>query len=207
MFSYLHTSPIEYDGSQLRSLFAYEISGTPGDCILAFCGPMNVKNHMVDMEDVLAKDFIRSTNALNFIVELFDRSIETTVLYQLLLVSIIRKTLIDVLKIPEASLKQDGDDLMYYRYTDKEWYKLSVSIATKSVLSGLIHTAINVDSTSDMPIRIISLKEIYEDLKNRVELQDSLDLNIINYIAKQILLEFVSKVESIKRACVKVRSV
>ena len=60
----------KYDGSQLRSLFAYLNYGLLGDSIVSWIGPCNVDfDHMVDGEDLLQKSEIRSDNMVHFIIE------------------------------------------------------------------------------------------------------------------------------------------
>jgi len=200
-----HTLP--YDGRQLRSLWCYEQTNEPGDCIIAFIGAMDVSTHMVDMEDVLQCDYIKSTLALNFIVELFHINLETTVLYQRKLVTII-KDVLDNLGVFGTRLIQLGDDLMYKNPNDKDLYKLSVSIATGNTFSGLIHTAVNILPTPNMPLKIISLKEMYEIQNNVTESNESfLDRNLVEFIGRKIIDNFASEVTSIKRATTKVRSV
>ena len=72
MKAHYSDSILEYDGTQLRSHFAYESYNICGDSIVAFQGRANVCiEHMVDKEDVIANAPIFSENMLHFIVEHF----------------------------------------------------------------------------------------------------------------------------------------
>ena len=72
-----------YDGSQLRSLFAYENFGLQGDSVISWIGPCNVSHeHMVDMEDLKAGDGIAGNEMLHFLVEVFHQDLITTTTLQ-----------------------------------------------------------------------------------------------------------------------------
>ena len=85
-----------------------------------------------------------------------------------------------------VSVKRKGDDLFY------NGKKLSVSIATKSTISTLIHTGINLVSTG-APIEISSIK----------------DMEIIDEdcFIEEIMSRFCNEFKDIKFAKVKVRGV
>ena len=70
--------------------------------------------------------------------------------------------------------------------------KLSVSIATKSITSSLIHSALNIKS-SGCPIEVSSLNDM-----NIYDIKD---------LAKEIMQRFASEVDDIKLATTKVRGV
>ena len=62
-----------YDGTQLRSLFAYLEYGHLGDSIVSWAGPCEISfDHMVDGEDLRDQSPIRGSKMLHFIVECFD---------------------------------------------------------------------------------------------------------------------------------------
>ncbi|MCL0063341.1 DUF366 family protein, partial [Peptococcaceae bacterium] len=64
---------INYDGTQLRSLWAFRQFGIQGDSIISFRGKCDVPlSNMADVLDVLNKDSIFSEDMLHFIVEHFD---------------------------------------------------------------------------------------------------------------------------------------
>jgi uncharacterized protein len=129
---------IKYTGEQLSSLWAYKNFDVQGDSIIAFRGPCDVREHMVDQEDVKNKDFIFSEDMVSFIVEIFDLNLERAIVVQRLLITELKEILEEM--VPGISLKREGDDL----FDGKN--KLSVSIATLSPVSCLIHVGINVSS-------------------------------------------------------------
>lgn len=130
---------LAYDGTQLRSHFAYDTFQICGDSIVSFQGPAQVTlEHMVDKEDVLASAPIYSENMLHFIVEHFTDNFEWIIACQRLLVSCMREDLQDCLD--NTPFTRRGDDIY------DENAKLTVSIATRSPVSCLIHTGINISS-------------------------------------------------------------
>ncbi|MDO0821452.1 DUF366 family protein [Desulfosporosinus nitroreducens] len=139
---------LNYDGSQLQSLFAYKNFGLMGDSISVFRGSCHVEqNEMVDMEDVLAKDWIYSEDMLHFIVEHFDMDLEKAIIRQRLLIATIKE---ELEKLGVKTLSRSGDDLY------EEDKKLSVSISTLSPVSSMIHCGLNV-SKLNTPIPTIGL--------------------------------------------------
>ncbi len=130
---------IKYDGTQLSPHWIYKNYHIQGNAIVAFVGECDVNlQHMVDIEDVINNEPIYSKKMLNFIEENFNSSLEETVYKQRLLVSI-TKELIEKIS-PEVKIIRSGDDL----YINNK--KLSVSIATKSITSSLIHFGLNIIS-------------------------------------------------------------
>src|ERR1039457_2281858 len=101
---------IDYDGTQLKSLFAYMNFEILGDSVLAFEGACDIAfEHMVDGEDVLAKAAIRGGHMLHLIIEKFGMGLEHAVTLQRLLASLVYE---EILKLaPTARLHRDGDDL------------------------------------------------------------------------------------------------
>ena len=74
MKSHFADGQIDYDGTQIHSLWAYRTFGVQGDSIIAFLGACDIPfDHMVDLEDVRARSRIASPSMLHFIVEHFDR--------------------------------------------------------------------------------------------------------------------------------------
>ena len=142
---------LNYDGSQLQSLFSYKNFGLMGDSISIFRGSCRVEqNEMVDIEDVLAKDWIFSEDMLHFIVEHFDMDLENTIIRQRLLIATIKE---ELEKLGVKTLRRSGDDLY------EENKKLSVSICTLSPVSTLIHCGLNV-SNLNTPIPTIGLTNL-----------------------------------------------
>lgn len=158
-----------YDGTQLRSLYAYLDHGILGPSIVSWQGACSISfDHMVDGEDLLAKAVIAGDEMLHFIIEVFDRDLFSGVLLQRLFASIAR----DYLKsqagdvLGGQDLTRDGDDIFL---GDR---KLSISIATRSPVSVMVHFAMNV-TNKGTPVKTLSLEDlklsprrVSEDLMN-----------------------------------------
>jgi len=175
---------LKYDGTQLSSLFAYRNFRVQGDSIVAFRGACRVDlGEMVDVEDVLDQAHIYSEDMLHFIIEHFDRALEKTVLRQRLFISIIGELL---QAEGVQGLTRSGDDLF------QGGGKLSVSIATVTRVSTMIHTGLNI-SSKDTPIKTVSLPELgILDLKG---------------FAVKVMNAYASEIEGIRMARCKVRGV
>ncbi|WP_292461260.1 DUF366 family protein [Methanothermococcus sp.] len=133
---------LDYTGSEIEPLWAFKKFDVQKDSIVAFNGALNVSiKNMKDLKDIKKESkhgdiLIKSSNALNFIVEHFDNpDLKMIYLRQRILVSIAK----DVIEnIANKKLERIGDDL-YYRNG-----KLSVSIACRGISSAKIHLGINV---------------------------------------------------------------
>ena len=141
----------KYDGAQLVSLNSYLKHGLLGDSVVAWVGPCDVSfEHMVDGEDLLAKAVIAGDLMLHFIIEKFDISLFAAVGLQRLFASIVR----DQLQAQGATgLTRDGDDIWQGER------KLSISIATQSPVSSLIHFAVNI-TNEGTPVKTLSLTDL-----------------------------------------------
>lgn len=127
-----------YDGTQLRSHFIAQQTGAFGDAICAFAGPADVPlNHMVDLADVAARAPIFSKKMLHFIVEHFHADLDLMIARQRLLTAIAAE---ELRQQGVAEVRRFGDDIF-----DGD-RKVSVSIATSSPVSALIHFALNIES-------------------------------------------------------------
>lgn len=174
---------IKYTGRELAPHWIYKNFNLAGDSIVAFLGAVEVNlSEMVDIEDVINVEPISSDKMLNFIIENFNVGLSEMVWRQRMFINIIKETLED----RGYKLLRKGDDLFF------NGKKLSVSIATKSITSCLIHTALNVFD-SGAPIEISSLKEI-----GIVDIEE---------FAKEVMKRFCDEFEDIKFATVKVRGV
>ena len=172
---------IKYTGRELSPHWIYKNFHILGDAIVAFVGEVEVNlSDMVDIEDVINVEPIYSKKMLNFIIECFDFKLEQMVWAQRLFVSIIKETL----ESYGFFVKRDGDDLFY------DNRKLSVSIATKSITSCLIHTALNIIKEG-APVSASDLSEI--------------GVTDIRKFAEDIMQRFKLEAESIKMATYKVR--
>lgn len=175
---------IKYTGLELSPHYIFKNFNVCGDAIVAFIGEADVDlDHMVDLEDVLRKDKIYSPKMLNFLGEFFSISLLETILFQRMIIVLIKEY---IEKTSSAKLSRIGDDLYFSGDS-----KLTVSIATKSVTSTLIHVGVNIE-TKGTPIKTSGLN----------------DFNINpEQIAKVILENFKNEVDSIMLAKCKVRQV
>lgn len=143
--------PIDYDGSQIGSLWAYQLFRVEEDSIVCFRGKckVNVK-HMIDLEDRVLEEKIESPDMIHFLVEHFDMvSLKLAYSRQRLLACIAEEVLKDIGII----VKRNGDDL-YYK--DE---KLSVSIASVSAVSHKIHFGMNVKCDEYMSFEKMGIKD------------------------------------------------
>ncbi len=148
---------LNYDGSQLHSLFAYLNHKVLGPSIIAWQGPCSIPfEHMADGEDLIAQEKIEGSLMLHFIVEIFDRDLFSGVGLQRLFASICKDWLTansSVLKSGAPQLHRSGDDI----YLGDA--KLSISIAAKSPVSVMIHFAMNI-SNAGTPVKTLSLEDL-----------------------------------------------
>jgi hypothetical protein len=150
---------IDYDGTQIRSHWAYREFGIQGDSILAFRGACEVPPaHMVDLEDLRAESRIAGPDMLHFVAEHFDTDLEKAVLRQRLLAAIVQAEL-------GGRVTREGDDLYVGRG------KLSISIATVTPVSTKIHFAVNVRRAPGVGVEtrgLENLKVSPKELASRV---------------------------------------
>ena len=144
---------IDYDGTQIRSLWAYREFGIQGDSIVAFRGACEVpRENMVDLEDARAGARIAGPDMLHFIVEHFDGDLEKAVLRQRLLAAIAASEL-------GRRVRREGDDLFAGRG------KLSISIAAATPVSVKIHFAVNVRRARGVGVETRGLEDLGADPK------------------------------------------
>lgn len=175
---------ITYDGSQLKSHWIHEQTGLPGDAAAAFTGPADVPlANMVDLVDVAASSPIFSRSMLHFLVEHFDTSLTLAVARQRLLMAIAAEEINRIQK--SSALERKGDDL----YVGDR--KLSVSIATASPVSSLIHVGVNIVGEG-APIPAIGLEELGVAPKS---------------LAQRVLNRYSEEIHSMREAICKVRPV
>lgn len=175
---------IKYEGWQLAPHWIYKNFKIQGDSIVAFCGECEVKlTEMVDIEDVINNEPIYSKSMLSFISEQFNVGLVEGVFRQRLLICTIK----EALERRGIKLIRSGDDLYW---NDK---KLTVSIATKSMTSILIHTGINIDSDG-APVKACGLK-------------NDLGISDVANLAKEIMQKYSEELEDIVLASTKVRGV
>lgn len=175
--------PITYTGEQLRSHWILKTTNITGNALVAFHGPCHVKTEaLVDLHDQAKNAFIYSESMVHFIGEWFQSNLETTVLRQRLLVATVGELIRE--KTNHIPIRK-GNDL----YIDNR--KLTVSIATTSPVSTLLHLGINI-SDKNTPVPAIGLE----------------NLKICQFETTNLLLErFKNECEDIEISCAKVRSV
>lgn len=175
---------IKYEGWQLAPHWIYKNFKIQGDAIVAFVGECEVKiTEMVDIEDVINDEPIYSKSMLSFISEQFNVSLVEGVFRQRLLICVIKEEL----EHRGFVVRRNGDDLFF---DDK---KLSVSIATKSPTSILIHTGLNIISEG-API-------------NASGLTSEMNICDIQEFAKSVMDKYTCELDDIKLASTKVRGV
>lgn len=174
---------VNYDGTQLKPHWIYRNYGLLGDAVVAFVGEAHVTlDKMVDITDVREKEHIYSPRMLNFIVEHFNTNLEMAIYKQLILIVSIK----DELETYEIAVQRVGDDL----YIDRG--KLSVSIATSSVVSTLIHVGLNIE-TEGTPLKTAGLKQ--------------LGISDLSAFAENVMLRYKRELERIYEARCKVRGI
>ncbi len=177
---------IKYTGEQLAPHWIYKNFNIMGNAVVAFIGECEVNlSHMVDIEDVINNEPIYSKKMLSFIEENFNSTLIETVYKQRLLVNITKEII--EREYPNVKIRRSGDDLYI---GDK---KLSVSIATKSITSSLIHFGLNIDS-ENAPV-------------NAADLIKDVGVTDIKDFAKKILETYKEEVLDINLAACKVRGV
>lgn len=174
---------IKYTGLELSPHWIYKKFNLQGDAIIAFCGECEVKlTEMVDIEDVLNNEPIYSKSMLNFIVEHFNIGLIEGIIRQRLLITIIKEVL-EQLTAHCSLFTRKGDDLFI------NGKKLSVSIATKSLTSVLIHVGININPEG-APVDAIGL--------------NFLNISDIKGFAQEVMLKYSQEIDDIILASTKV---
>ena len=175
---------IKYIGSQLVPHWIYKQFGIQGDAIVAFTGECKVDlTEMVDIEDVINNEPIYSKSMLSFITEQFNVDLREGVFRQRLLINIIK----ELLEERGIFVIRNGDDLII----DNK--KLSVSIATKSTTSILIHTGLNIISDG-APV-------VASGLTSELGIED------IENFAQEVMQRYSDEIDDIILATTKVRGV
>ena len=175
---------IKYEGWQLSPHWIYKNFKIQGDATVAFIGECDVKlGEMVDIEDVINNEPIYSKSMLSFISEQFNVGLVEGVFRQRLLICKIK----EALEARGIFVVRSGDDL----FVDGK--KLTVSIATKSLTSILIHTGVNIDST-DAPVKACGLT-------------NDLGITDIEKFALDVMKNYSEEIDDIILASTKVRGV
>ncbi len=142
---------IDYDGTQLHSLWAFREFGIQGDSIVAFRGACGIPPaNVVDVADLRAGSRIAGPDMLHFIAEHFDVDLEKAVLRQRLLAAVVQSEL-------GGGVTRDGDDLFLGRG------KLSISVAAVTPVSAKIHFAVNVRRAEGVGVETRGLADLKVD--------------------------------------------
>ena len=147
------TEAIPYDGSQLRPHWILRRTGIVGDAAVGWRGPCRIADdEMADLEDLLAGATIAGDDMVHIVWEMFDsRDLTTATTRQRLLAAMAGEQL--AAAGSTVAIRRSGDDL----YAGAG--KLSISVATKSGVSSLIHFAVNA-TPAGVPVRAASLQEL-----------------------------------------------
>ena len=129
---------VGYDGAQLVAHWILAHTGIVGDALVAFRGACRVRDaEMADLADVGGPG-IAGDDMLHFLMERFeDAPLECGVWRQRLFAVVVA----EALAARGLATRRDGDDLFVGDG------KLSISIATRSPVSTLLHFALNVVDT------------------------------------------------------------
>ncbi|MAG55045.1 MAG: hypothetical protein CMJ83_02015 [Planctomycetes bacterium] len=142
---------LDYVGIQLRPHFIRERFGLKGDAAVVFRGACRVEGTaLVDLEDREAGAFIASNDMLHLMLERFEPDLPRMVMLQRLLADLVASRVRASVPEKAAVVRRDGDDVFVGDG------KLTVSIATVSPVSGLIHLGVNVDDR-DTPVTTAAL--------------------------------------------------
>jgi hypothetical protein len=145
-----------YDGAILKNRFAYSVFRKDvlsiGN-IIAFIAPADVSDHLVDLEDALEKDYIKSVKMVNFCWELPGVDAFGAVAFQRLFNTLISNILSDIIKKP---IKMRGDDLIVHGEHIQGGItqlsgKASVSITCQRNGAAVGHTGINIVAGKEAP--------------------------------------------------------
>tara|TARA_R110002072_G_scaffold100429_3_gene221173 strand:+ start:73078 stop:73656 length:579 start_codon:yes stop_codon:yes gene_type:complete len=143
---------VAYDGSQLRAHWLLDRFGLVGNALVAFRGPCNVLGaEVADLED-LDGPGIAADDMVHFVWESFTTTdLLLAVHRQRLFAAQVREVIQRL--APSSDVSRTGDDL----YVGDG--KLSISIATVSPVSALIHFAVNAQP-GGAPVAIATLQQL-----------------------------------------------
>ena len=174
---------LTYDGLQLSTGFFDEHECGEEDALIVFVGEADVPTeHMVDMEDADAGESIYSRLMAHLLIEHHAMELREAVLAQRMLVRLAAEW---ISARSGSTLDVQGDDL----YLGDG--KLSVSVATRSARSCLLHLGVNIDGDG-APVKTSSLRDM------RVSPEEFL---------KGLARAYTSEMDSVKHAVGKVRHV
>ncbi len=179
-----HFDLTERPYAELYGHFAFKNFGIAGDAAIAFVGPCDVEGEkLVDLADKRAGETIKSAGMLHFIVEHFGVTLAEAVWRQRLFAAIVCEEVST--RARKVSVRREGDDV----FVDEG--KLTVSIATVSPTSALIHFGVNVDGAG-APIAVADLQSLGIDARA---------------LGSAVLARYAAEVESAREAVCKVKGV
>lgn len=178
---------IVYKGIQLTPMFVYNKTKGVAN-IVFFRGPMVVDTfNMVDAEDAVNNSSIRSRDAINILAELPFVDLVGGVALQRIMI----RKIVDVLQnaVSGVHWSIEGDDIKFRVFPipagqKPEYKKLSVSIATKTPTSVLIHIGINITAGPNAPSFAGSLTDMSDTYKHDAEIY-----NLMRNMADAITIE------------------
>lgn len=175
---------IDYDGSQISSHWIFKNFNLIGDVLISFRGKCEVNfEKMLDLINLKKKSPISSEDMLHFLGEFFERDLVKGIFLQRLLIITMKETLEKLKK--GIFIQREGNDLYFKKK------KLTISIATLSPISILIHAGINIKS-KNTPIPTLGLEDLELEYKS---------------FSEEVLKKFKEELESIYRDRSKVRPV
>jgi len=181
-----------YDGSQIRPLWARRVLGVEGSCGIAWRGPMSVRaEEMVDVEDLSAGAAITGDDVLHFRLEFFDDPSPRLTIYRQRLFAVVAAEAL--YRRYELLVRREGSDL----YVDNR--KLSVSAATFSTTSAVVHFGINL-TKAGVP-EGVTATGLCELLKRK------LDNDRVRELALTILNAFRNELEDVESDLSKYRTI
>lgn len=147
----------DYDGSQLRAHWIRRRTGLVGDALVAFRGACRVTEaEMADLEDLLDGPGIAGSDMVHFLWESFDDGHLPLALHRQRLLAAQALECLRQQSRRGDELRRVGDDLFLGEG------KLSISVATCSPVSTLIHFAANV-TNQGTPVPTASLRDLEVD--------------------------------------------
>ncbi len=147
---------IAYDGSQLRSHWILAEAGIAGDAVVAFRGPCRVDlDEMADLAD-LDGPGIRADDMVHFVWESFREPDLLLAVHRQRLLSAQAAEVLSELAPEGGRVVRSGDDLFVGDG------KLSISIATVSQVSSLVHFALNA-TQGGAPVPTAALADLGVD--------------------------------------------
>jgi len=167
-----------YNGSLIHNRFAYTFfkdQVNPAGNIVSFVAPMDVTENLIDLEDKLNNDFIKSEWAFNFCWEIPGMCPAGSVAFQRLFNVNIANILQKYVKAESFAI--DGDDIMI------DGKKASVSIAYVKDGAALGHTGINILAGDKAPDFAYSTK-----IKNT----ESFQVEVVNCFYEMVQSIFVA---------------